>query len=123
LSESDIDLEILKLKMMADLKRKALSLKKDQSTEKRDYRSILMDRLTERAREILSFAEAQYPEETRKIIEVLGRAIESGDIKDNIDEYSLYELFLSLGLNVRIPTGIYYVRKGEKKSLIDLFKE
>jgi DNA-binding TFAR19-related protein (PDSD5 family) len=123
LSESDIDLEILKLKMMTDLKRKALSLKKGQSTEKRDYRSILMDRLTERAREILSFAEAQYPEETRKIIEVLGRAIESGDIKDNIDEYSLYELFLSLGLNVRIPTGIYYVRKGEKKSLIDLFKE
>jgi DNA-binding TFAR19-related protein (PDSD5 family) len=123
LSEGDIDLEILKLRMMADLKRKALSLKKVQSTEKRDYRSILMDRLTERAKEILSCAEAQYPEETRKIIEVLGRAIESGDIKDTIDEYSLYELFLSLGLNVRIPTNIYYVRKGEKKSLIDLFKE
>jgi DNA-binding TFAR19-related protein (PDSD5 family) len=123
LSESDIDLEILKLKMMADLKKKALSLKKGQSTEKRDYRSILMDRLTERAKEILSCAESQYPEETRKIIEVLGKAIESGDIKDTIDEYSLYDLFLNLGLNVRIPTGIYYVRKGEKKSLIDLFKE
>lgn len=123
MSEGDIDLEILKLKIMADLKRKALSLKKAQPSEKRDYRSILMDKLTERAKEILRCAEAQYPEETKRIIEVLGKAIDSGYIKDYIDEYSLYDLFLSLGLNVRIPTGIYYVRKGEKKSLADLFKE
>lgn len=121
MSEEDIDLEILKLKKMAKM-RKSITHLDEAYTSMKDYKSILFNKLTERAKEILKYAEDQYPEETKRIIEVLAKAIDSGVISDYIDEYSLYDLFISLGLNVRIPTKIYYVRKGEKKSLYDLFK-
>jgi len=118
----DIDLEILKLKKMAKMRRALSNLSEAKAPSEKDYRSILLNNLTERAKEILKCAEEQYPVETKKIVEVLAKAIESGSIKDVIDEYSFYELLINLGLNVRIPTRIYYVRKGEKKSLYDLFK-
>jgi len=118
----DIDLEILKLKKMAKMRRALSNLSEAKASGEKDYRSILLNNLTERAKEILKCAEEQYPVETKKIVEVLAKAIESGSIKDVIDEYSFYELLTNLGLNVRIPTRIYYVRKGEKKSLYDLFK-
>lgn len=121
MSEEDIDLEILKLKKMAKM-RKSITHLDEAYTSMKDYKSILFNKLTERAKEILKYAEDQYPEETKRIIEVLAKAIDAGVISDYIDEYSLYDLFISLGLNVRIPTKIYYVRKGEKKSLYDLFK-
>lgn len=118
----DIDLEILKLKKMAKMRRTLSNLSEAKASGEKDYRSILLNNLTERAKEILKYAEEQYPVETKKVVEVLAKAIESGSIKDVIDEYSFYELLINLGLNVRIPTRIYYVRKGEKKSLYDLFK-
>ncbi|MEM2136706.1 MAG: DNA-binding protein [Candidatus Methanomethylicia archaeon] len=121
MSSDDVELELLKLKKML---RKASAIESSKRVESKiDYRSILMDRLTERARELLRCAEAQYPNEAKNIIEALGRLIESGKIEGSIDEYSLNEVFLNFGLNVRFPTKIQYVRKGEKKSLSDLLKE
>ncbi|MEM1549699.1 MAG: double-stranded DNA-binding protein [Candidatus Methanomethylicia archaeon] len=121
MSVEDIDLEVLKLKKIAKM-RKSITRSDEAPVSMKDYKSILLNKLTERAKEILKYAEEQFPEETKRIIEVLAKAIDSGVISDYIDEYSLYDLFISLGLNVRIPTKIYYARKGEKKSLYDLFK-
>lgn len=121
MSSDDVELELLKLKKML---RKTSAIESSKRVESKiDYRSILMDRLTERARELLRCAEAQYPNEAKNIIEALGRLIESGKVEGSIDEYSLNEVFLNFGLNVRFPTKIRYVRKGEKKSLSDLLKE
>ncbi|MCX8169358.1 MAG: hypothetical protein N3E39_04075 [Candidatus Methanomethylicia archaeon] len=120
MSEKDIELEFLKFKKMTAMKKLTQTIK--EHDVKKDYRAILLSKLTERAKEILSYAEAQYPKETEMIIKVLSNAIESGKISGYIDEYSLYHLFINLGLNVKIPIRIYYASKGEKKPLIELFK-
>ncbi|MCS7385644.1 MAG: hypothetical protein NDF55_02730 [archaeon GB-1867-005] len=118
--DEDLELELLKLRKLARLRRLMASKRSEQ--KRRDPMEILSKMLVGRARDVLKAAEAQYPEATRKVVEALARFVEEGRIKEPIDGYALYRLFLDLGLPVRMPIRIYYEKKGERKPLSDLFK-
>ncbi len=116
----DLELEMLKLKKLAELQRKLISTKK--KTERKDPMEILNKVLIGRAKEVLEIAKEHYPIATKRIIEALAKFVEEGKLKGPINGYDLYNLFLDLGLPIRMPIRIYYEKKGERKPLSDLFK-
>ncbi|RLE51955.1 MAG: hypothetical protein DRJ26_00645 [Candidatus Methanomethylicota archaeon] len=121
MADEDLELELLKLRKLARLQR-LMTSKKSQPKQK-DPMEILSKMLVGRARDVLKAAEAQYPLATRKVVEALAKFIEEGKIKEPINGYALYKLFLDLGMPVRMPIRIYYEKKGERKPLSELFKE
>ncbi len=120
MSSEDLELQLLKLRKLAQLQSKLAS--KERAIKKRAPIEILNNYLTEKAKEVLRVARSQYPQITRRVIEVLAKSIEEGKIKEQIDGYELYNLFLRLGFPIRMPIKIYYEKKGERKPLSELFK-
>jgi len=87
-----------------------------------DARQLLIPLLRGRALEVLRAAEYQYPSETARIEEELGRLIREKRITGPITGEALYTLFRRLGLRVRLKTKIVYLDKGKERSLSDVLK-
>jgi len=119
MDERDIELELLKMKRLAELSRR---LKKSNKEISEDPLKLLNSLLSEKAKEVLKVAEQQFPRETKRIVDVLARLVKEGKIKSIITGYSLYQLFLDLGLKIRMPTKIYYEEKGKRKPLSEYFR-
>lgn len=125
MSEEDQELEILKAKRLAEMQ-KNISLKKQQSIPKKpadpqkiNSREILEKRLGYRGIEVLQYAEAQYPNETKVVVEKLAELISSGELNEDIDGGKLLMLFRTVGLNIRVPTKINVEQDGKFVSLSD----
>jgi len=82
-------------------------------------REILVSRLGYRGLEVLENAEAQFPNETKIVIEKLAELITSGEIDEQIDGGKLLVLFRSIGMNVRVQTTINIEQEGKFVSLSD----
>ena len=78
--------------------------------------------LVERASEVMEAAREQYPREAEAVARRLLELVESGRV-DRIDGESLYNLFRSLGMRVRIETRLTYVKRGEAKDLGELLRQ
>jgi len=119
MSNEDIPLSFKK-KMIEMQKRmfiKRLMEEAKAKSKERSPREIVLNALEdERAKEILELAEEQFPEATEYAISVIARVILSGKLK-SIDAYLLYELLHALGVPVRIPTRIKFVKKGKEVDL------
>ena len=112
----------IRLKLLR-LQKKMLSRGKPREEERKDPRQIVLSVLSdEKAVEVLKAAEEQFPQVIDKIIEVLAKYVVENNVK-SIDAYELYQLFLALGLNVRLPLKIKVVKGGKEISFEDYIKE
>jgi DNA-binding TFAR19-related protein (PDSD5 family) len=119
----DKELEALKAKRLAEMKKNIFSQKQKEQpktdTKPISYRDIVVSRLGYRGMEVLQNAESQFPNEARLIIEKLGQLIHSGEINEEIDGGKLLALFRSVGINVRMATKINVEQDGRFVSLSD----
>lgn len=118
----DKELERIKLRKMLELKRKLLEAKSKQTKQDESPKQILSRFLTERAQELLKLAEEQYPRECQQIVEILAKFLSEKGARRQIDDVSLYNIFLYFGLKIHLPTRIHIVRHGERKSFEELLK-
>lgn len=121
----DEELELLKHKMFKELMQRRLREEQRGRAEAvaEDPRSIVTSRLVGRGLEVLEAAEAQYPQLAAVVVRELAKLIKQGRLREPITGEELYGVFLSLGARVRLPTKIYYEKRGERKGLGDLIKE
>ncbi|CAE6495194.1 MAG: DNA-binding protein [Candidatus Nitrosotenuis sp.] len=124
MSDEDKELEALKARRLAEMKKNVFSqLQKEQTTQKKQerppYRDIVISKLGYRGMEVLQNAESQYPNETKMIIEKLGELIYTGEINEEIDGGKLLALFRSVGIHVRMETKINIEQDGKFVSLSD----
>ncbi|MFQ5573339.1 MAG: DNA-binding protein [Nitrosopumilaceae archaeon] len=126
MSEEDKELEKLKEKRLAEMQ-KNISFKQKQeelvASHKEELknapstREILVRRLGYRGLEVLENAEAQFPNETKIVVEKLAELISSGELNEDIDGGKLLVLFRAVGLNVRVKTKINIEQEGKFVSL------
>ena len=120
---SDMELPLSFRKKLLELQKKMLAKKMLSHRSEPDPKSIVLKALEdERAKEVLEIAEAQYPEVTRAVIRGLAKLIVRGEI-ESIDAYTLYNIFLQLGLPLRLPIRIKFVKRGRELSIRDVLKE
>lgn len=122
MAEEDIDLKLLELKKMRELRSKLARESRPQGPAKKDPLELLRQRLVERGNEVLDAALNQYPNETRRFLSFLARLVEKEGI-DRIDGETLYSLLRSVGIPVKLETKLMYLSKGKLKSIGDLVKE
>lgn len=126
MSEEDKELEALKARRLAEMKKNVISQTQKQQPQKAEkpisYRESVISKLGYRGMEVLQKAEAQYPNEAPLIIEKLGELIHSGEINEEIDGGKLLALFRSVGINVKIETKISIEQDGKFVSLSDKLK-
>jgi DNA-binding TFAR19-related protein (PDSD5 family) len=118
----DKELDLLKAKRLAEMKKNISQMQKDQQKpqeQKVSYRDLLVKKLGYRGMEVLQNAEAQFPDESKLVIEKLGQLIHNGEISDDIDGGKLLALFRSVGINVKIATKISVEQDGRFVSLSD----
>lgn len=123
MADEDIELELIKMRKLAQLQRRMMKHKKSEEGVKKSPEEILNKWLTGKAVEVLRYAKEQFPLVTGRIVRVLARFVEEGKVKESISGYDIYRLFYDLGYHIRLPVKIYYERKGERKPLSELFKE
>ena len=128
MSEEDKELEQLKAKRLAEMQKnisfkqkqeKLVAAHKDAQKNAPKPRDILVNRLGYRGLEVLENAEAQFPNETKIVVEKLAELITSGEIDEQIDGGKLMLLFRSIGMNVRVQTTINVEEEGKFVSLSD----
>ena len=126
MSEEDKELEKLKEKRLAEMQKnisfqqkqeELVSAHREEQQNAPSPREILVNRLGYRGLEVLENAEAQFPNETKIVIEKLAELITSGDIDEEIDGGKLMILFRSIGMNVRVQTSINVEQEGKFVSL------
>ena len=128
MSEEDKELERLKQKRLDEMKKnisfqqkqeELVSSHKDAQKNAPKPRDILVSKLGYRGLEVLENAEAQFPNETKIVVEKLAELLTSGDIDEIIDGGKLMVLFRSIGMNVRVQTKINVEQEGKFVSLSD----
>jgi DNA-binding TFAR19-related protein (PDSD5 family) len=129
MSEEDKELELLKAKRLREMqqnvsqKQKIEELKaKPQQAPSITPRAIVIKQLGYRGLEVLENAEAQFPAETRMVVEKLAELIQSGDVTEIIDGGKLLTLFRSVGIRVKMQTTIKVEQDGKLVSWSDKLK-
>ncbi len=123
MTEEDSELEKLQAKRLAEMQKNISSLKQTESSEKSEKketkspREIVVNYLGFRGTEVLENAEAQFPKETKSIVDQLSKLIESGELDEKLDGGQLLALFRSVGLRVRMKTTINVEQDGKFVSL------
>ena len=128
MSEEDNELEKLKAKRLAEMKKNIsykqkqedlLASQKEQKKDAPKPRDILVNILGYRGLEVLENAEVQFPKETKIVVEKLAELISAGEINEQIDGGKLLLLFRTVGLNIRVKTKINIEQDGKFVSLSD----
>jgi len=126
LSEEDNELERLKAKRLAEMQKNISFKEKQESTQSKNAqkqvispRDILVKNLGYRGLEVLENAEAQFPNETKIIVQKIAELMSSGEINEEIDGGKLLLLFRTVGLNIRMETKINIEQDGKFVSLSD----
>ncbi len=128
MSKEDKELEKLKEKRLAEMQKnisfqqkqeELVDAHKDAQKNAPNPRDVLVSKLGFRGLEVLENAEAQFPNETKIVIEKLAELLTSGEIDEEIDGGKLMILFRSIGMNVRVQTTINVEQEGKFVSLSD----
>lgn len=130
MTEEDKELELLKAKRLLEMqknisqKQKIEELKTNQPATQSTVspRDIVVKKLGYRGLEVLENAEAQFPEETRMVIEKLAELLQSGEVNEIIDGGKLLTLFRSIGIRVKVQTTIKVEQDGKLVSWSDKLK-
>lgn len=124
MSDEDKELEMLKAKRLAEMKKNLTYQSQKEETKQQtktppSYREIVISHLGYRGTEVLQNAESQFPNETKMVIDRLGQLFHSGEINEEIDGGQLLALFRSIGIHVRMQTKINIEQDGKFISLSD----
>ncbi len=129
MSEEDKELEILKAKRLREMQQnisQKQKLEESKTTPEKARsippREIVIKQLGYRGLEVLENAEAQFPAETRMVIEKLAELIQSGEVTEIIDGGKLLALFRSVGIRVKVQTTIKVEQDGKLVSWSDKLK-
>ncbi|RLF25107.1 MAG: hypothetical protein DRN15_00155 [Thermoprotei archaeon] len=109
----DEELELLRRKKLLELQKKLLieSIKREER-EETDPEDIVRRNLTEKAQEVFEAAKAQYPMLTKRLVPILAKLIVNKEVETPIDAIRLYNIYLNLGVRIRLPTRIRFYEKG-----------
>jgi len=128
----DDELERIKQKRLAEMKRKMLlkQIKDQRESEPEPEQSreatnqeVLDAMFGNRAWEVYSAAAYQYPQVIGQVEQILVNGIKEGKIADIIDGAALMGFFRQVGLPVRLNTKIRISDHGELKTLEQKMKE
>jgi DNA-binding TFAR19-related protein (PDSD5 family) len=128
LSPEDKELELLKAKRMLEMQKniserqKTREIKSETKTSQISPRDLVVKQLGYRGIEVLQNAEAQFPEESKVVVEKLAEIIQGGEVNEIIDGGKLLTLFRSLGIRVRMQTTINVEQDGKMVSWSDKLK-
>jgi len=127
MSDEDIELNLLRLKKLKQLRERARDKGKEPAEaskgKEESPRSLVSKFLDSKASEILDIASYQFPRETEAVIGMLASLIKKGTLSETIDGPTLYRLFLRLGIPVKLKTRIVYYEDGKVKSIAEKLKE
>ena len=98
---------------------KQTTTEESEKKETKSPREIVVDFLGYRGTEVLENAEAQFPKDTKSIVEQLSKLIESGELDEKMDGGQLLAVFRSVGLRVRMKTTINVEQDGKFVSLTE----
>jgi DNA-binding TFAR19-related protein (PDSD5 family) len=127
-TEEDRELEIIKARKMRELREQAAATERRQkiqaekSSLEKSKKQTFLNYVYDRADEVLSAAEAQYPSQTMAVINRILDLIERGDIQQKISGGELLSLFRMLGLHIRMNTTIKIEDHGKLVSFSDKLK-
>jgi DNA-binding TFAR19-related protein (PDSD5 family) len=129
MTEEDKELELLKAKRLLEMQKNISQkqrLEELKSSEVKaptlSARDVVIKQLGYRGLEVLENAEAQFPDETRAVIEKLAELFQSSEITETIDGGQLLTLFRSLGIRIRMQTTIKVEEEGKLVSWSDKLK-
>ena len=128
MTEEDKELELLKAKRMLEMQKnisqrqKIEEVKTETKKPQISPRDLVVKQLGYRGVEVLQNAEAQFPEESKVVIEKLAELIQRGEVSEIIDGGKLLTLFRSLGIHVRMQTTISVEQDGKLVSWSDKLK-
>jgi DNA-binding TFAR19-related protein (PDSD5 family) len=129
MTEEDKELELLKAKRLLEMQKNISQKQKLEGLKTNDSkaptvsaRDIVVKQLGYRGLEVLEAAEAQFPQETRAVIEKLAELIQSKEVTETIDGGQLLTLFRTLGIRVRVQTTIKVEEEGKLVSWSDKLK-
>ncbi|MGB9125679.1 MAG: DNA-binding protein [Nitrosotalea sp.] len=128
MSEEDKELERLKAKRMLEMQKnisqrqKIEEVKTEPKKSQISPRELVVKQLGYRGIEVLQNAEAQFPEESKVVIEKLADLIRGGEVSEIIDGGKLLTLFRSLDIRVRMQTTINVEQDGKLVSWSDKLK-
>jgi len=128
LSEEDKELERLKAKRMLEMQKnitqrqKTEEVKTETKKPQISSRDLVVKQLGYRGLEVLQNAEAQFPDESKIVIEKLAELIRGGEVSEIIDGGKLLTLFRSLEIRVRMQTTINVEQDGKLVSWSDKLK-
>ncbi len=128
----DDELERIKQKRLAEIKRKMLlkqindqreSEPEPETPREATNQEVLDAMFGNRAWEVYSAAAYQYPQVIGQVEQILVEGIKEGKIADIIDGAALMSFFRQVGLPVRLNTKISISDHGELKTLEQKMKE
>ncbi|MFI5415841.1 MAG: DNA-binding protein [Nitrososphaerales archaeon] len=128
MSEEDRELERLKAKRMLEMQKNISQRQKTEEvkTETKkpaiSSRDLVVKQLGYRGVEVLQNAEAQFPDESKVVIEKLAELIRGGEVSEIIDGGKLLTLFRSLEIRVRMQNTISVEQDGKLVSWSDKLK-
>ncbi len=128
MSEEDRELERLKAKRMLEMQKnisqrqKTEEVKTETKKPEISSRDLVVKQLGYRGLEVLQNAEAQFPDESKVVIEKLAELIRGGEVSEIIDGGKLLTLFRSLEIRVRIQNTISVEQDGKLVSWSDKLK-
>lgn len=123
MSEREEDLELRRLELMRMRRLLSTAQRREQPpAADEDAVSFLKPHLEDRGEEVLSAAIEQYPTEAKEVAKLLMNLIKKGTLKEKITGSVLYSVFRRSGVNVKLNTKVAYLKRGELKSLSELFK-
>jgi len=118
---SDAELERLKRRKLALLKKRFLK-DKEEKKEKNKNQNVLDKVFVGRAWEVFNATRAQYPQAAEKLRKILVQLASSGRITKVTGE-ELYYLLRRMGLRVRLKTTIRIREHGKLKSIEEKLRE
>src|SRR5437016_9132682 len=116
------ELELLRQKRAAELRRKMLESKNSPATSqpltpKPTPKEIVRRSLVGRGSEVLETARRQYPSEIAVLEENLAKVIQEGRLKGPITGEELYSFLQRIGIQFNMNTKIRIAEGGELKSI------
>lgn len=127
-AEEDRELQIIKARKMRELREQAAATERRQKIQdeksglEKSKKQTFLKYVYDRADEVLSAAEAQYPAQTMTVMNRILDLIERGEIQQKISGGELLSLFRMLGLNIRMNTTIKIEDHGKLVSFSDKLK-
>jgi DNA-binding TFAR19-related protein (PDSD5 family) len=119
---TDTELDRLRKRKLLQMQKRFLKKGKTISKEEETW-TLLNQVFIDRAWEVFKAAKLQYPEEMKRIEDVLVQLISERKIREKISGEELYSFFHQLGLRVELKTHIRFMEHGKLKSLEEKMKE